>query len=193
LTLPNNALAHAGGSDMTIAGLVTAYAVFLVSAIVYYRLTERRLDALSFEELLAKLDPVRTEGAVFFELQTECCNVDNGMRATQLWRIVGGREGLRRMEANARVLILLASLIESRLPDADQQFVQKLRGDGFLLKRAVHKIYLAMILRRTADWVVAPLLQAGTAYWSMVRRLLVVYDLYHAPLAPILRAACNVT
>lgn len=105
-------------------GLVLlAFVVCLLAVALVYlpRLHRRRRGSL--EALLAQLAPLDRD---HLALITEELQRDRGFQnpgedtadPLPIWELIGGMEGLLRMEANCAVLIDLASLLQERHPEA---------------------------------------------------------------------------
>jgi hypothetical protein len=93
---------------MTPLALLVVVFIFLAFGLVRTQLSARRLAGLSWEDLLAKLKPVETDGITAVAVELNPRDSQAGMKPEHIWKMIGRGEGLSRMRANSEVLIALA-------------------------------------------------------------------------------------
>jgi hypothetical protein len=143
-----------------------------------------------WDDLLQMLQPVHFRGLELVALD----HIDP--RGNQLklepgdmWALLGGPEGLRRMRQNAEVMIALAAYA-SRWNMVEASIVaERMRQDAIMLRRALFRIRIDAMLHRRPVRFPFYLHQAASSYYLMLRRLLCLYEANHAGLHPRLAAA----
>jgi hypothetical protein len=107
--------------------------------------------------------------------------------------MLGGREGLRRMRDNARLMLLLAAHAQRWNFDEGVIVTERMRRDALRLRQAVRRIELTLtfhaVLRHHATLIPFHLHEAASAYYLMRQRLLALYQTSHAGLYPVLAEA----
>lgn len=96
-----------------------------------------------------------------------------------LWLLVGGVKGLKRMQANADILLQLAAFAQQWNLEESIIVGERMRRDGLQLRRAVHKIEVGLLLgfgKTTGPFCVQ---EAAGAYYLMRQRLLALYETSH--------------
>ena len=91
---------------------------------VHYTLLARRRSSGSWQELLDRLAKINHENVALVAL--DLIDEDGRVRgqewpelsADQIWNLVGGMEGLEKIEANCRVLIDIAVYVQITYPEA---------------------------------------------------------------------------
>jgi hypothetical protein len=107
----------------------------------------------------------------------------------EMWALLGGPNGLRRMKQNADVMIAIAAYA-SRWNMVEAAIVaERMRQDAIMLKRALLRIRMEAVLHRRPVRFPFYLHQAASSYYLMLRRLLCLYEENHAGLHPRLAAA----
>lgn len=165
---------------MTFTLLLLSIAV--LGPIAYFLASRKKkaLAAVGWEQLIEKLESVPIEGIVRVAndyLQPRKGQL--GIQTDELWSLVGEEEGLRRMEANAEVLIALAAFASQWNFEESVIVAERMRRDGMTLRRAVRKIELGLAFgnKTTGPFDVQ---EAASAYWLMRERLLALYQTSHA-------------
>jgi hypothetical protein len=164
--------------------------IFLALGLVRTQVYARRLAELSWEDLLAKLEPVETDGIA--ALAVEYLNPGNppmGIKPDDIWNMIGCAEGLSRMRANSDVLIALATYAQRWNLSEGAIVAEQMRRDGMALRRAVVGIGLGMTCGYGKGRVPSYLHEAASAYYLMRLRLLTLYQSSHAGRYPTLAAA----
>lgn len=143
-----------------------------------------------WDELLQMLRPVHFRGLELvardhIDPQGSQLKLEPG----DMWALLGGPEGLRRMKQNADVMIALAAHA-SRWNMVEASIVaERMRQDGIMLRRALFRVNLDSMLHRRPIRFPFYLHQAASSYYLMLRRLLCLYEANHAGLYPRLAAA----
>jgi hypothetical protein len=143
-----------------------------------------------WDDLLGMLQPVHFRGLELVALD----HIDPHGHQLQIepgdmWALLGGPEGLRRMKQNADIMIALAAYA-SRWNMVEAAIVaERMRQDGIMLKRALFRIKFDAMLHRRPMRFPFYLHQAASSYYLMLRRLLCLYEANHAGLHPRLAAA----
>ena len=170
--------------------LLAAAAGFLVVGLWRSQNTARNLSRLSWEDLVARLEPVGSEAVTTVALEyLQPAKGQLGMEPGELWTQMGGSEGLARMRANAEILIALAAFAQRWNFHEGVIVAERMRHDGVALRRAVRGVSLGV------KWGVGKargafyLHEAASAYYLMRQRLLALYETSHAGRYPALAAA----
>ena len=166
---------------MILLALLCAVFIFVTIGLVRTQVSARCLGELSWEDLLTKLEPVKTDGIT--TVAVEYLNPGNfhlGIKPDDSWNMIGRAEGLSRMRANSDVLIALATYAQRWNLDEGLVVAEQMRRDGMALRRAVVGIGLGMTCgygkRRLSSYVH----EAASAYYLMRLRLLALYETSHA-------------
>jgi hypothetical protein len=157
---------------------------------VHFLLARRKLASLTWEEMLAKIEPIEFEG-----LQAVAeCYLQPGkdqlcLEPNHMWDMVGGLEGIRRLKANAQVMLDLAVFAESWNAEQGPVISEMIRRDAIRINKAVLRIQLSLLFR--ISFVRAPfhLQEAASSYYLIRGRLLGLYHNSHIGLLPRLEAA----
>ena len=94
--------------------------------------------------------------------------------------MIGEAEGLKRMHANAEVLIALAGYAQRWNFHESVIVAERMRQDGLALRRAVHLTTFSMIFGYARHRSPFYLQQAASSYDLMRERLLALYETSHA-------------
>jgi len=130
---------------------------------------------LSWEDLVAMLEPVSIDGIVKIALDyLQPVRGQLAIETNEMWSLIGGVEGLRRMQANAEVLIALAGLAQQWNFQGSAIVGERMRRDGLALRRASRKVSVQ---------------EAASAYYVMRGRLLTLYQTSYAGRYPPLAVA----
>ena len=164
-------------------------AVVLAVLFVHGSRKKTQLSAATWDQLIAKLEAVPIQGIT--QVAIDYLQPRKGQLAIEtdeMWFLVGGGEGLRRMEANADVLIALAAFASQWNSEESVIVAERMRRDGMALRHAVRKVSLGLAFsdRTTGPFYVQ---EAASKYWLMRERLLALYQTSHAGRYPRLAAA----
>ena len=164
--------------------------VFVGVAFVRTHLLASRMSRLSWEELLARVEPLPMDGIATVAL--DYLQPGKGqlrIETSDLWVMIGGDEGLRRMHANAKVLIALAGYAQRWNPVEGTVVAERMRRDGVTLRRAAMQLSLGFLDQRGNVRGPFNVQEAASAYYLMRQRLLALYETSHAGRFPHLAAS----
>lgn len=157
-----------------------AFSVFglvAIAVLAYAHMRSRRFSSLDWDTLVASIEPMHMRGLEMVALdhlqpQGNQLRLEPG----ELWGLVGGTEGLRRMEHNADRIIALAAYV--RRWNYDQAIIvsERIRHDAVQLKRSIRRIRWELYLRKKQLHVPFYIHQAASAYYLMTKRLLALYE-----------------
>lgn len=182
-------VALAEGEQMVPLILIAACCGIMLAGFVYLNVQARKQRSATWDGLVARLEALPQRGleAVALDnLQPKSNQLQ--FEPSELWQLVGGMEGLRRMRANANVMIALAAHVHQWNYEEAIIVAERMRRDAVQLKKAVFRIRMAMLLHRQIS-VPFNIHEAATSYYLMTQRLLVLYQRSHAGLYPRLAAA----
>lgn len=175
---------------MSVPVLFGAVLVLVGVAFVRTQMLAARLSRLSWDDLLARVEPVPMEGIAAVAL--DYLQPGKGqlrIETSELWVLIGGDEGLRRMHANAKVLIALAGYAQRWNPVESSVVAERMRRDGVTLRRASLQLSLGYLDRRGNVRGPFNVQEAASAYYLMRQRLLALYETSHEARVPHLAAA----
>ena len=166
--------------------LIGCFAGILLSAFLYLTLKARSARAASWADLVARLEPLHRKGLELVALD----NLQPGQNQlrfdpAEMWDLVGGVEGLRRMSRNANVLIALAAHVHQWNYEEAIIVAERMRRDAAQLRSAIFRIRLEILTKRVIG-LPFNLHHAATSYYLMTQRLLSLYQSSHAGLYPAL-------
>ena len=161
----------------------------LLAAVIRFQFTALRVNRQSWADLVSQLKRVEFEHVS--SVARDYLDPREGqisLEPTEMWLMLGGREGLRRMRANANLMLLLAAHAQRWNFDEGVIVTERMRRDALRLRRAVRRIELAItlhtVLRRSGTLIPFHLHEAASAYYLMRQRLLALYQTSHAGLYP---------
>ncbi len=169
--------------------LLTMFAV-VAGYQVQFTVRRRRLAARSWEEVLARVEPVNVPGLravadCYLQPDKDQLRIEPGM----MWDMLGGLEGVSRLKLNAAVMLELAVFAERWNGEHGPVVSEMIRRDAVRLDRAVTRIQLIYLFH--LSFLRAPfyLQEASASYYLMRGRLLGLYHNSHIGLLPRLEAA----
>jgi hypothetical protein len=159
--------------------------IFLVALIAiagYYYSRGRRSSEAGWEELLAQLARIDRDNIaqVALDLVDESGRPRQSEDAAnleppQLWRLIGGLEGLELLEANSKVLINMAFYVQQWYPEAIV-IAERLRLDARELKWHVNRLKGAAQKGNLQVSFPFYAQHAVATYYLMTRRVLGLYE-----------------
>ena len=165
----------------------------LAGIALYARRGSIRLDD-RWEKLLEAVQPIDLHG--IHCVAREYLEPQRGQTAMEpeiIWQMVGGELGLRRMRANADLLLSIAAHATQWNEEESLIVAERMRRDALRLRRAVRQIQIGMFSQIATGhhWVSVPfqLQEAASAYYLMRQRLLALYETSHMALMPQLAQA----
>jgi len=164
--------------------------LFMGFALMRTRIKASRLSRLSWDDLLARVEPVSIDGistVALDYLQPSKGQLQIG--TAELWTLIGEDEGLRRMYANAEILIALAGYAQRWNPEESVIVTERMRRDGITLRRATLRLSMGFMGRRADVFGPFNVQEAASAYYLMRQRLMALYETSHVGRYPRLAAA----
>ena len=166
---------------LLVGGLLTAALKSQISAL--------RVDRRSWQDIVSQLKRIEFERVS--SVARDYLDPREGqitLEPTDMWLMLGGREGLRSMRENARLMLLLAAHAQRWNFDEGVIVTERMRRDALQLRRAIRHIELALafhtVLRRSGTLIPFHLHEAASSYYLMRQRLLALYQTSHAGLYP---------
>jgi hypothetical protein len=161
----------------------------LVAAAIKAQVSALRVDRRSWHDLVSQINRIEFQRiSSVAQDYLEPKGVQISLEPADMWLMLGGREGLRRMRENARLMLLLAAHAQQWNFDEGVIVTERMRRDALRLDRAVRRIQLALtfnlVLRRSANLIPFHLHEAASSYYLMRQRLLALYQTSHAGLYP---------
>lgn len=170
-----------------------AFSVFglvAIVAFVYAHTRSRKLLSKDWQTLVTSIEPMHMRGLEMVALDhLEPKKNQLRLEPDEIWGLVGGKEGLRRMEHNADLMIALAAYVRNWNHDQAIIVAERIRQDSIQLKRALWRIRWGAYLRHGQIRVPFYVHQAAAAYYLMTRRLLALYETSQYMLYPALAEA----
>jgi hypothetical protein len=161
----------------------------LLAAVVKSQLSAIRVDRRSWQDLVSQLKRIEFQRVT--SVARDYLDPKEGqisLEPTDMWLMLGGREGLRRMRENAKLMVLLAAHAQQWNFDEGVIVTERMRRDAIRLRSSVRRIELALtfhlVLRRSATLIPFHLHEAASAYYLMRQRLLALYQTSHSGLYP---------
>ncbi len=168
----------------------TSIACVLGFSLLLSHVRARRVTACDWNDLVAKIQPVPSEGLTRVALDHLVPTKNQlELEPADMWDLVGGLDGLQRMSDNATVLIALAAYAEQWNYDEGVIVAERMRRDGLAVRRSVRSIQAAMFFHVGQVSVPFQLHEAAGSYYLMKQRLLALYETSHAGLYPRLAQA----
>lgn len=173
--------------------LVAAAVTILVKTTATYVSTAREARA-DWKEIVARLQPLHQKalGMVardFLEPGRDQLRLEPG----EIWDLVGGLEGLKRMRRNADVMLALAAYTQRWNFEEGVIVAERMRRDARKVHRAVWHIQLQLqpavmqfLPKRFRYNLPFEVHEIASAYYLMRQRLLALYETSHAGLYPFL-------
>ena len=164
-------------SFLVLFGLAILFSLF---AFIRTRIKASRLSRLSWDDLLAKVEPVSIGGISTVALDyLQPSKGQLQISTSELWAMIGRDEGVRRMYANAEILIALAGYAQRWNPAESVIVMERMRRDGVTLRRATLRLSVGLIDNRGDVLGPFNVQEAASAYYLMRQRLLALYETSH--------------
>ena len=166
-----------------------AVVLALLAAAARAQASALRIGQQSWTELVSALQPIEFDHVSSVARDyLEPRQGQISLEPPDMWLMLGGREGLRRMRENAHLMLLLAAHAQRWNFDEGVIVTERMRRDALRLRRSVRRIELALalhrVLRHSATLIPFHLHEAASAYYLMRQRLLALYQTSHAGLYP---------
>ena len=170
--------------------ILTVALVSLAGVLLHAHLRRRRLSIGDWNDLLARLGTVSTKGITAIALEyLQPSKGQIGLQTDDLWRLVGGSEGLAQMRANADILLALAGYAQQWNFEESVIVAERMRHDALTLRRATFRIALGIMFNYGKARGPFYVQEAASAYYLMRVRLLALYESSHIGRYPDLSAA----
>ena len=169
---------------LTVDGVLFAV-IALGLAFVRTRLIAYRLSRLGWDDLLAKLEPLPMEDIA--RIARDYLNPGRGqceMDSTALWGMIGELEGLRRMNANAKVLLALAGHAGRWDRRGSLIVTERMRRDALTMRRAALRLALGVMFGYDPVHGPFSIQEMASAYYLMRGRVLALYETSHVARLP---------
>jgi hypothetical protein len=164
------------------------------AAVIVDRRSSCKIGLLEWNDLVAGIHRLNVDelSAVAIDyLMPHRGQID--MEPKEIWESLGGYEGLRRMRANAEIMLALAAYAQRWNFEEAVIVTERMRLDAASLRRAVRRVEIGMIPARLflRFRLTLPLhaQEASSAYYLMRQRLLALYETSHVSRYPTLAAA----
>ena len=156
-------------------------ALLLVAGYYYFQ-SRRRSSPANWEDLFAKLTWIDRNNIAEVALnlvdesgQPKAADDAGSMEPSQIWKLIGGLEGLEILERNSDVLIDLAFYVQQWYPEA-LAIAERLRLDARELKWHVARLKGAAQKGNLQVSFPFYAQRAVVSYYRMTRRLLTLYE-----------------
>lgn len=163
----------------------------LFSRYFYRHLAAWQLCQHDWNDLLSKLQPLSVVTVTAIgDKYLNPTPPQLGPKPIDIWRSLGGLEGIRRMRRNARILIALAAYSQRWNFTESVIVKERMRQDALRLQRATLQVILRTVFRTSRNAGVLPgravfyLHESVGTYHLMTKRLLALYRTSHAGLYP---------
>jgi len=169
--------------------LLGVVALALVGAALWSQFSTMRVDQRSWVDLVSALKPIEFDH--IRSVARDYLDPRGGqisLEPPELWLMLGGKEGLRRMRENAKLMLALAALAQQWNFDEGVIVTERIRRDALRLRKSVRRVEMALtfhsVMRHSATLIPFHLHEAASAYYLIRQRLLALYQTSHAGLYP---------
>lgn len=161
---------------------VVIFASGIGSLFVFHLRRSREVSHSSWQALVAQLADVNRSGieqiaqdllAADGEMRADTCV--KSMKPEEIWRLIGGIEGLEILERNSHVLIQMASYLREWHPDAEIA-AEDLRLKAREIAYHVRQLRAAEHAGKLEGWFANYAQHAVAAYYLMTQRVLKLYQ-----------------
>jgi len=157
--------------------------VCLASAAVYYCLRGRRSSQGTWESLLKRLTFVDRDAIAVIALDVidesgQQRRDDNSaiMGAPEIWKLIGGWDGMEALEANCTVLIDLAFFVQQWYPEKALVVAEQLRLNAREIQWHVERLKGAAKSGHLESSILMNAQRAAVTYFLMTRHVLELYE-----------------
>jgi hypothetical protein len=161
----------------------------LLALAIRSQVSALRIDRRSWKDLVSQLKRIEFERITSVARDyLEPRQGQISLEPAEMWLMLGGREGLRRMRENAKLMLLLAAHTQQWNFDEGVIVTERMRRDALRLYHAIRRIEFALafhfVVRRSANLIPFHLHEAASSYYLMRQRLMALYQTSHAGLYP---------
>lgn len=175
----------------SMASFLLAAAVLTISltgVAAYYFRRSRQTPASSWQELLGRLSVVNRSSVAQIALdaidESGGRRTDDGAKqldSEQIWKLIGGLEGLEILEQNSLVLVDIACYVQQWYPEA-LAAADELRRNAREIEWHVHRLRKANESGEIEGWFANYAQNAIATYYLMTRRVLALYEANNLPM-----------
>jgi hypothetical protein len=183
------------GRSMLFLVAIVAFVAIFVGVAVYYHRRAHRTSSGSWEQLLARLSFMDRDGVAQIALnyadesgrrRTEDSDVE--LEPSQIWKLIGGLEGLEVLEKNCHVLIDMAFFVQQWYPEA-LVLAEELRLNAREIEWHVERLRGAAKAGNLELSFASYAQPAIAKYYLMTRRVLALYEQGNLPMLADLQRA----
>ena len=154
------------------------YILILVASLLVLALFREELRKFQFArktwpELLSEVNTVNIEGITLAALE---CDSHLAFDPDEVWTMIGGWSGLKRMQANAHLLIALASHAAHWNSEAYAEIAEQMRGDARAIHKAVRRIGWQRLFGKGISLFSSDTLGTVCAYYRMSECLMTLFE-----------------
>lgn len=157
--------------------VLATFVSLLLLALCRAEIKKIQLARKTWEQLLKELRPVRAEGISLVAL--ECSDVGEwqpGIDPDELWTMIGEWEGLKQMQANAKVLIALASQAKAWNPGGSTVVAERMQSEAFAMGRTAVRLRVRQTCGYGRKRAAISVQETACAYYWMLECLLTLYE-----------------
>ncbi|HKO12672.1 MAG TPA: hypothetical protein VJV22_11935 [Acidobacteriaceae bacterium] len=169
--------------------LLGALGCGLIGAAVWSQIAGYRAHKRTWNDLVAALTPI--DFTHISSVARDFLDPREGqisLEPPDMWLMLGGKSGLRRMRENAEIMLQLAALAQQWNFEEGVIVTERMRRDALRLRSSVRRVEMTLLLHRVlrSSTTLIPfhLHEAASAYYLMRQRLLALYQTSHAGLYP---------
>ena len=175
---------------MTFFILLLSLLAVVVGHQVWFAYRSRLRVTRTWEEAVASVEPINIEGIrVIIAGYLESDNGHPPIASREMYELVGGLHGIRRLRENAKIMLTLAVSAERWNCEQGRVISNLIRLDAIRLNKAIFRLELAFFFH--LGFIRGPFeLQRAVSSYDLIRsHLLELYRSTHANLVPRLEAA----
>lgn len=169
--------------------------VLLLALTFYYRKRVRNASGSTWQDLLARLNPVDHSSLKLIALdvvdesgQQRKDSDARQMEAEDIWRLIGGLKGLELLEQNSHVLVEIAAYVQRWYPEALGE-AEELRRNARQIGWHVERLRKAYESDNLEGWFANYAQNTIATYYLMTRRVLALCEANNSPMAGDLQRA----
>jgi len=145
--------------------------------IFYIQYQQHKLRSAEWEDIVSQIQPMHEKGlAIVAKDHLDPKGRELRLEPADIWQLLGGREGLERMRKNADLFVCLAAYVQRWNFEEAVIVAERIRQDSIIVKRAIFRIRLQMMLKAGSPRIPFHVQQAAASYYLMTQRLLALYE-----------------
>ena len=149
--------------------ILACVALLLIMALLRGEIRKIKLAQKTWDELLREVRSVNIGGITLAALASD---PKAAFEPDEVWMMIGGWEGLTRMQANANLLIALASHAPLWKSHERSAVREQMWCDARAIHKAIRRIRFQRLLGRTNKFASSDTVQTAYAYYRMSDSLL---------------------